>query len=266
MSQDDFEISQEGVKLSYERFLSDSAGGYVIALIFLIGLLINVPIPNSSNRWQDILPLENITSPVAVLVGLLIVLLGTPVGLLLNAISWFILGWVQMNFLHLWRHPYNPLKFLVAGTARDYQMELTIEFFDINPLAGKTKRPEKRGIYDCTTFLEEILTVYFPGVWATLSHVQGIKQFDRNLAFLFFFVSIYSFLIREYQISFWVFMLTIVLLILASLLEFYVSAAILLKSYLICREQWTTDDMRRNRTFDEIIAALLAASKRSTLP
>src|SRR5258708_2716868 len=83
MTNSNIEASASGVKLSYVRFISDSAPGFVILL-----LIIFAEGHRAEPWWVKHQELK-------VLVATLAFLLTTPVGLVLNAASYFVLGHVQ---------------------------------------------------------------------------------------------------------------------------------------------------------------------------
>jgi hypothetical protein len=78
-----FEASSTGLKLSYLRFISDSAPGFVLFL-WLSFIWGNRPIPLNLN-----------TTEARVLVAALVLMLATPIGLAVNAVSYFLLGETQ---------------------------------------------------------------------------------------------------------------------------------------------------------------------------
>src|SRR6185295_15617488 len=106
MDRESFETSPEGVKMPYLRFLSDSASGYAMFAILLIAFIIDARLPGpwASRRIHDVLAFKasDISIPVAVLLGLLSVPLGAAVGLVLNAVGWFLLGWTDARFANCW--------------------------------------------------------------------------------------------------------------------------------------------------------------------
>jgi hypothetical protein len=78
----DVEIGKNGLRVSYVRFLSDSAAGYIL-LVLIILVLVTSDALNSHHVEKEI--------QIAILV--LLTILASPIGLAVNALSWFTLGW-----------------------------------------------------------------------------------------------------------------------------------------------------------------------------
>lgn len=253
MSQNNVEISKESIKLPYERFLADGAGGYALALVCLIAYLINAPIPFSSYSWQDVLPIA-IIDQFKLPIGLLVFLLGTPLGLFLNAISWFLLGSLQIRFVDAWANSHKFLAFLTFSTTRAYHVEILQDCFHFKSTNPKL---EKRSLLEQATLFEEVLPIYYPAMWASLTHVYGIKQFTRNLALIAACVFVYSALVLALFTVIFAFVAVILLIVLTSLIEFYHSLATLFKVYLLCRKNWTVEELK-SQSIESILEYLLS--------
>ncbi len=86
------EISDKEIKISYRRYLSDSAPGFIIILALLVCFYLQLPFFGVNIR--AVLP-EIIQSEILVFVLFVLFLLATPFGLVVNALSWALLEWMQ---------------------------------------------------------------------------------------------------------------------------------------------------------------------------
>ena len=72
----DIEVSKDSIKLSYRRYLSDSSAGFIL-LLSLIWIFFR--------EFKDIA--KALPSEVLLFAGLMLFLLATPVGMLINVLS-----------------------------------------------------------------------------------------------------------------------------------------------------------------------------------
>jgi len=160
MTDPNIEASSSGLKLSYLRFISDSAPGFAILLI--IGFAFNGnPLPWAKDKEFK------------VLFAALAFLLATPVGLLINAVSYFFLGHVQTAI--------NRICFLsrcwpIRDTRRSLMLSETTDHFGftVNDWA------ERNDVYG------ELVATYRPDLTVRIEHLRGLKRFSRGISFLSF--------------------------------------------------------------------------------
>jgi hypothetical protein len=161
------EIGKEGFKFSYHRFVSDSALGFFFILLLFPKFL----------TLKHTLPKNFISSNEEIFIAILLIFLSTPLGLLINGISWIVLenisdGLTYWGFKHLKRFPIRILiskdellwnyENKVNFNSKDYYQRLiSLLFFTID-----VKYPEE---------VKERLTPARAGV-----------KFARGLAFLSF--------------------------------------------------------------------------------
>lgn len=262
MNDDNFSITREGIKISYERFLSDSAGGYALALLFLIAFLVDAEIPFTSSTWRDLVP-GTVSTEFFILFAGLTILLGTPLGLLMNAFSWFTLGPLQIRLTSSWLKPHKWVKWLTQSTIQAYNLKILQSYFELN--GAKDKQNQTYSLYEQASIFEEILQLYFPAVWASLSHLQGVKQFTRNLALLSLLVSLYSLLTLNVLVWFLALVIAFIFVVFSSLLEFYLALGTLYKVYLVCYEIWNTQK-RSNKADIDVIVNLLYDARPKVSP
>lgn len=227
MLQDYLQNSPQGIRLSYEKFLSDSAAGYVLALIIIIAYLADAPIPLTALTMYDVIPVA-VLAEYDLLLGILIVFLGTPVGLLLNGASLFTLGSLQILLVDRWLKPHPWVKWLVISTESAWNLTLLSSKFNFAPRINN-----KTSFYEDVSMIEEVIVQYFPEVWASLSHVYGIKQFTRNIALICLLVACYFSLIPLIGFAILSVALGAVFVVFTSLVEYYFSIGTILKAYLI---------------------------------
>jgi hypothetical protein len=163
------EASSRGVKLSYLRFISDSAPGFVVLLI--LGYV-----------WRDCPnpPWWVIHKEFRILFGVLSLLLATPLGLLINAVSYFLLGHIQTQI--------NRICFLseswpLLDARRSLMVNESIGHFGFTA----DNWEESNQMYG------EIVESYRPDLSFRIEHLRGLKRFARSISFLSF---IYFFCLR----------------------------------------------------------------------
>src|ERR1044071_2886259 len=155
------EASSGGLKLSYLRFISDSAPGFVLLLLMTFA-------------WGDgAIPSYLETSESRVLAAAILFMLATPVGLAVNAVSYFLLGESQAAinrtcFLSRW--------WPIAETRRTLFVEKSTRHF----------RFTARDWAERTDVYEEIVESYRPDLVLRLEHLRGLKRFSRCIALLAF--------------------------------------------------------------------------------
>lgn len=82
MDETKIELSEKGITFPYRRYLSDSASGFVLILLFSIFV---EKFPSIQNFLDKDFPSE-----VRVFILVLLFLLSTPIGVMINVISWMI--------------------------------------------------------------------------------------------------------------------------------------------------------------------------------
>jgi hypothetical protein len=161
MTSSHIEATSSGLKLSYVRFISDSAPGFVVLLLIIFG---------EGQRSQ---PWWAYHKELKVLVATVSFLLATPVGLALNAISYFLLGHIQSQI--------NRICFLsrrwpVRDTRRSFMVEESRAHFDFNA----DDWAERNDVYG------ELLETYRPDLAFRIEPLRGLKRFSRSISVLSF--------------------------------------------------------------------------------
>ncbi len=215
------ELSGSGVKVSYLRFLANGAAGLVIILLLLIGYYFNVPFDLHDHG-------EKIGREVKAFILLVSLALAIPLGLVVNALGWFLLGGLQRRGAAFWFCHHKSL--LTCATSDGYSFELTRDAFDCLP----------ETFYKKAKFYEGVLSAFhsFEGHSASAS---GIKEFSRSMIIILFV----AYLVVVSSLHWWHYwwhhffiILVIALLgILITLLEFYERAGVLERAYVLTLEE-----------------------------
>jgi len=249
MTNKDIEISKGGIKISYLRFLSDSATGFTTILILYFHPLF---------RKYDIFLLNytlEITGPEKYFLLILLVLLSTPLGLIINAFSWASLGWLNIR-LEASCFEYFKKKidgdeisnnkslyskfyyFFIESTLEKYSFAECMKFYKL----------DKENWYNKSCLIKETLSIYYPRMLVPLEHVEGIINLVRSVALLLIlyliihFIHIITLFLTydnlQYLFIFISFILLILLLvsdiIVLLMVSFYYNLSILCIGYLLC--------------------------------
>jgi hypothetical protein len=274
MSQN-FEVTREGIKLSYVRFLSDSAAGYILLLLIGVAFSLRLPMPFVGTSWLKVIP-AHLNTEDKIFLFFISFLIATPLGLTLNGISWFLLGALPVWLLGIWGKPlrigalgnrqtsllgeirllinivlFFAAEFLITGTRRSYHADRTVHFFRLG--SSHSKR-----LYEQANFYEELLSIYFPFYYAQLEPIRGLRRFIRSLSFLALIVLIYSFFTVSNASTIYLALVGFgILLLFNSLLEYYQCLKVLFMTYTLA-----SDLHANNPSRDEIVRNLIVLSAR----
>lgn len=170
------EIPKTGVTFSYMRFLSDSAAGYTIILLFLLAYTNDYPILGMN--LKAFTTGVGISQEIAVFILLLFFFLSTPLGLIMNALSWFLLGWLQA-----WGHACMvKWNIFIKQTKESHLFDNWKDAFGM----------DKAHWYGNSELMLETLYVYYPHIIERYNHIEGMKIFSRNITLLSLFCMINS--------------------------------------------------------------------------
>jgi hypothetical protein len=222
MAVQDVELSRSGMKISYLRFLSDSAAGQIVILIALAAYYFPVfGGPLRHFRGGDV------STEVKVLVAVLLVLLSSPLGLAINATSWFVLSWLQVGLQRFWFNETRILRRLPFNYIREeFQVESTKDYFKLS----------KKNWYARSQLIKQTLHLYRPAIINSLDHVRGIRTLFRNIAFLALVLFLWS-LFRGGPLSsyFWFLVLFAIPMLISALLGFHYTSHVLYRAYIVMR-------------------------------
>jgi hypothetical protein len=268
MSEDTVAFSKEGVKLSYGRFLADSAGGYVLLIVCAHYLASTITVPSALTNTGS-----EAKSAAIVFAGVFILLLGPPFGLALNSLSWFLLGWIQVVFLNAWAR-YGLFKAVVNGltysTGQEYNVSLLHRTFTfLNPSHRRNAPKPRQSLYSQMHLIKKVMQIHHPHLLGRVEYLTGIKIFIRNLSLLSLGMAalwpgLEAFERANYLIA------VAVLTVVACLLDLYGTLELVFSAYSVCLDgdeklhaltAGTAAGNHAQITYSECLAALLAGSR-----
>ena len=255
MVSQDIEVSKEGIKIPYRLFLSDSAAGYIAILIVIFSYYY----PIFGKTLQEIFPHLNnssISIEVKIFVLLLVFLLSTPLGLAINAFSFIILGSLQIWSETRWFNVKNSFfLYIIDGTKKKLLFDDCKKFYQL----------EEKNWHEISVLIDEMLSIYQPDVVESSGQLLGIYIFFRNIIFLLIVIILINFFVLWNDIRLLImnvgilFLITIILTIVMSVLAFYYHLLIIMKGYLLCRKNEHYEELKCN--IEKIIIFLSKKNK-----
>lgn len=161
-----FEASKEGIKLSYSRFLGDSATGLIVALVMVFSYYL----PLFGPPLQDVLP-QPVGPETKIFVLVLLFLLSTPIGLILNATGWYLLGGIQIRLQSAF---FRRDFWFLRPTKKEWAFELCQNALGIT----------SDEFFATAEFIDHSFELYFPHMVDPLPHVRGVYRLTRSLSLL----------------------------------------------------------------------------------
>lgn len=256
MASQDIEFSNQGIKFSYNRFLADSAAGFLVILIAIITYY------NADIAIQFRHNLQTLVSKeMQIFLCLLFFLLSTPLGLAINALSWAVLGWFQNQRTTQW---VDSESFLIKGTKSDYQFKDCQEFFGIT----------KNNWAKISAYLENLISVHRACLIESMGYVEGLVIFTRNLSLLAFILPIIylvlcSFFYDFEQFKNLLFLFAIIfpfslifsylMFVLGSFVSFYYDLKILSKMYIFCKMKKCPSEIKGD--IEEIVKFFMSLNR-----
>jgi hypothetical protein len=201
---------------------------------------------------------------VKILVIVLLVLLSSPLGLAINAMSWFFLAWLQVGLQRFWFKKwrlFGKRRVLFKHFRTEFQTDLTIRYFSLS----------HRNWYVRSQLVKQTLLIYQPSLLNTLEHIKGIRALFRNLAFLALVFFLLSLVLRwEYLNTRIVFILAalsiplfIITIVVSSALGFFYTSQVFYRAYILCLA--TKDDpnlkQKLKKNFNKNIVPVLSVPK-----
>lgn len=165
----EIQISKDGLKLSYHRYLADSAAGFIVLLEIFITITMEMPLPILGDISKE---LAALTDQVKLFLFLLSFLLATPFGLFVHQFSWFLFGWIEIYsikkfFLHEDKC-YSPTYF-----AKKLFFYNKVEVFFKSSCSNKEMTEKSFEDWDIRyKMYKEFLLMFFPQY--SIEHIAGL--------------------------------------------------------------------------------------------
>lgn len=287
MPDQNIELSKEGIKISYLRFLSDSAAGQIVILLGLAAYYF--PIFGAPLRETYT---AECSTEVKILVIVLLVLLSSPLGLSINATSWFLLSWVQIWLQQYWfkrkfllRCLFKTVLYVYHRSKRSWLRRLWFKIrFLFKIKLFKTIRAEfqvekskryfhlsNENWYERSQLIKQTLHIYHPNIPVALEHIRGIRTLFRNISFLSLIFFSLSLLIRLHNSTlnrplFYILLGTcsfffVVPMLVSSLLGFHYTSQTFYRTYILCLAVEGEHDFKTE--FDKKIVSVLSRATSS---
>lgn len=260
-TKESIELSKYSIKFSYLRFLSDSAGGYILVLILLMSYYHSYPI-----LFLDLKDLKPIISnEVKLFILVLLFFLSTPLGLMINSFSWFLLGCLTIRIENLLA---EKTYWFLRSTIEASLIDKWKVGFGI----------DSGNWYSYSETIETILMHYHPSIMLRYDHVEGVKIFSRNLAMLSILSiinAIANFLFSSYSANHLLFIIGIsiclasLFIVLSALIGFYHHSVLFCSVHAICLKtdcnyinelKKEADSANRNAKLNELVIKVAAST------
>ena len=225
MQGENVELSNTGIKFSYLRFLADGAAGLIAILFFVAGYYLDLPLLGSGKSFHSLMS-GRIGGEVKIFIMILLGILAVPLGLSLNAAGWFLLGWLQAKSAKFWfQHKEN---WFVKTTGDGFCVEELAESFNLDEM----------NVYRKYQFYEELLSAKRPEQLVHIQHIRGLKRLVRSAAMILLSGGVYLLFARLADFNLWwlgfiSIFAAILFSFLLSLLEYYLSLAVLFRAFVV---------------------------------
>jgi len=117
-------VSAKGIDLPYRRFLSDTAGGILFVLVTLLFIALTFDVPTAKGE-------SSFLESFSILIGAFLFLIATPIGVTLNALSWFLLGNCVYQRVNKIADREEGIWTFTRGSKQAYNFEKSLSFFGI---------------------------------------------------------------------------------------------------------------------------------------
>lgn len=271
MAEEKVDISKFGLQLSYLRFLSDCVSGY--AFIILVAVLGFTPL--LGKPLYNIVPVE-IPYHIQIFLLALTLPLSAPLGLAMNAISYFAFG-ACSELLHKFLFNVNPY---ISSSKSSLLFNKCKEKFCFT----------SNNWFYAVNLMSEILKLKHADIVGSLDYMRGMHRLFRIIAFIFwmlFSILVFFILANSYNKYFDVFpdlkifvvskiavlslFAVILCILLSSIVDFHYSLEIASKCRLLCYDEENgekiknliftfTPESSNNRTNLLTIASIIISS------
>lgn len=175
VANESLEISKEGIKFSYRRFLSDSAPGYILILLAIAAYYNNYPI--FGVQLRNLLPPPVLTE-VKLFILLLLFFLATPIGLTINVLSWTLLE-VPQKWMEKWIYNGRIFRGIPFFGFRTFKKEYLFVKWTV------AMGINSNNWFERLRALETALMIEYPNIAERIDPHRGMAILLRNLSLLF---------------------------------------------------------------------------------
>ncbi len=213
MAKEKISVSQEGVGASLLTFISDHSTSLIIVAYFLAAYNFSI----FNKPLKDTIQVQMLAEDKWIL-GILILLLLHPIGLLINTASWLSFGWMEKWFeiIH-----FKHATFLTRGTNNS---------LCVNRLKTKFKLTFEN-FYEKARLKEHFLMVNYPDTLNGIEYVLAASTLLRNLTFCSIILVIIHLCSGQPLVAAYAFASSIGFTIINSTASFYYSLHILMIFY-----------------------------------
>lgn len=200
------ELSKDGIKISYRRYLTDSTPGFILVLWLVWARTYTGEEGVIANAVRSLVSLHGVPSDLLPLLFAILFLLATPIGVLINATGWFLLEWAQKLF-EWW---FCSCKWWFYWFKKEYDFDACKERLGIN----------RKHWFERVRTAEAALVHDFPEKSNSIEAIRGIAILLRNLA-LMSIAGIYSFKPNYSQNAYFFIPISVFLLFMSAVVSFY---------------------------------------------
>jgi len=213
------EFSKDSVKISYRRFLTDSAPG--VFLVFIITF--SLPTQNISFVFEN--------TNISIFIGICLLLLSPPLGLCINAASYFL-------FDNLLNKIEKKLYYHEAWPAKETKV-----FLNFNEISNKIAPENQKDEYDLFIYFSNkmlhVLVMFYHEFYSRIESIRAARIFFRSMILLtiissFLFFSQFPFSHVELNIFFY-FLILLFFIFLSSCSSFHFNLYVLYYSLEIAK-------------------------------
>ena len=177
MGSEEIKVNKTGIQISYMRFLSDSAIGYLTFILLFVYYKTGTPIFGFElNNFIG----GGVSKETRLFLFLLILLLSTPFGFVFNISSLIFIGKIQYFIENI----FFNMGFLMQDAKKRYDLNNAKKSFNIN----------SENWFSKCGLAHEVLCIYYPDLIKDIEHLKGIIIFMRNVSLMMIILALGSFL------------------------------------------------------------------------
>ena len=194
-------------------------------IILLIGFayVYHYPLPFGVNTALHG-PASPLSPETKIFALIIMFLLATPIGLVINAFGWFFLNPFQLWLTRLWMWLPRKFSFPIVSTRRMADSEEVMTFFLLNSPSvqlGVGVKSQGQRFYELASYYMEVMRIYLPKTYEEFEHIIGVRRFIRSGAVICLFVSAYCLFEQGVREALFMFGVSVTLVVLGSMVEYH---------------------------------------------